>query len=263
MSESDKDPNSIPTPRTDDLRRELDALPKFGQYGYNAEARAGIVFKRFAQLERELAEANTALVVEKSRATDLALELEKARPSQVAPIPSHDEIIEAARCYRTEINKRMNTKHPSSSPSIESMDITLKDLFYKMEKRGVFAPSPRVASKSWTWEQAAHHIGEQLAKTVPAGWHKLPPQQWVHWCNAALSDLKNVVFEKGAASVSHTAAPVTEKDMALVMQLLGWLKDQEKGLPEGAQASARAKVSESVERLLAARSTPAPSKEPK
>ena len=49
------------TPRTDDLRRELEALPKYGQYGYNAEAFAVLIFKRYTQLESELAAATRAL----------------------------------------------------------------------------------------------------------------------------------------------------------------------------------------------------------
>ena len=43
------------TPRTDDLRKEIDGLPKFGHYGYRADAYAELVFKRFPELERELA----------------------------------------------------------------------------------------------------------------------------------------------------------------------------------------------------------------
>jgi len=51
------------TPRTDDLRRELEALPKYGQYGYNAEAFAALIFKRYTQLERELSAANAQIEV--------------------------------------------------------------------------------------------------------------------------------------------------------------------------------------------------------
>jgi hypothetical protein len=51
------------------------------------------------------------------------------------PEPTHDEIVQATQLYRAEITKRMDTKHPSASPSIESMTITLRDLFGKMRKR--------------------------------------------------------------------------------------------------------------------------------
>ncbi len=49
------------TPETDDLRRQLDALPKFGRIGYNAEASAKLVFKTVASLERRLRAAESAV----------------------------------------------------------------------------------------------------------------------------------------------------------------------------------------------------------
>ena len=43
------------TPRTDDLRAKLDALPKFGYYGFDPTAPMKLVLDEYAKLERELA----------------------------------------------------------------------------------------------------------------------------------------------------------------------------------------------------------------
>lgn len=58
------------------------------------------------------------------------------------PRPTHDEIVLAAQLYRSELHKRMDTRHPSASPSIESMTVMLRDLFDWMDARGAFN-SPR------------------------------------------------------------------------------------------------------------------------
>jgi hypothetical protein len=71
-------------------------------------------------------------------------------PSIVTPaFPTHQEIIEATQLYRSEINKRMDTSHPSASPSIESMTITLRDLWLKLTARSINVPPIVVSAIAW------------------------------------------------------------------------------------------------------------------
>lgn len=60
--------------------------------------------------------------------------------------PTHREIIEATQLYRAEIDKRMDTRHPSSSPSIESMTVVLRDLWVKLAARTLDVPPVVVSS---------------------------------------------------------------------------------------------------------------------
>ena len=84
------------TPRTDDLRRELEALPKYGQYGYNAEAFAALIFKRYTQLERELSERDAQIAALREDLRKMTV-VANARASNEARLEGIIAAIDAAR----------------------------------------------------------------------------------------------------------------------------------------------------------------------
>lgn len=57
-------------------------------------------------------------------------------PSRFAP-PTHDEIAAYRDLFRAELDKRMDTKHPSASPSTEAHEIALRAF---VEKRNASVP---------------------------------------------------------------------------------------------------------------------------